>query len=113
MDLIILKILFECLLITILIETSLSIILGLRKKIDIINVVLVQVVTNPIVVSTSLYLSIYHSSIRNIVVLILEVLVVLSEGFMYKKFLSFKKINPFILSIILNLVSFLFGLIIY
>ena len=43
-------IMFKCLFLTILIETIFSFFIGLRKKKDIINVILVNVITNPIVV---------------------------------------------------------------
>jgi hypothetical protein len=44
--------------------------------------------------------------------LVLELFAFLVEGFIYKQTLSFKKINPFILSLILNAVSYSSGLLI-
>ena len=50
-------IMIKCLLITIIIEVLISILLGLRKK-DILNVILVNIVTNPLVVSIPVLINI-------------------------------------------------------
>ena len=44
-------IMIRCLLLTIIIEIIVGLILGIRNKKDIINIILVNIVTNPIVVS--------------------------------------------------------------
>ena len=43
------------------------------------------------------------------IIIVLEIITVITEGFIYSKVLDFKKINPYILSIILNLGSYLIG----
>ncbi|MBR3512412.1 MAG: hypothetical protein IKN74_05610 [Clostridia bacterium] len=103
-------IMLRCLLLTIIIELILALILGIRDKKDIINVILVNVITNPIVVLTPIiiYLN-YGSTIRRVSLYILEVLTVIVEGLIYKKVLNYKKINCFLLSLILNVASFLIG----
>lgn len=103
-------IMIRCLVLTIIIELLLALILGVRNKKDIINVILVNVITNPIVVMTPiiLYLN-FGSLISKISLLILEVLTVLVEGLIYKKVLEYKKINWFLLSLILNVTSFIIG----
>ena len=94
---------------TILIETIVAFIIGYRKK-DLINVILVNIMTNPIVFIVPVYFNVKYGIIeRNVVLLILEILALLSEGFVYKKYLSNKKINPYVLSLILNLSSYLIG----
>lgn len=102
--------LIRCLLLTIIIELIIALILGVRNKKDIINIILVNVITNPIVVmsQTLLYIK-FGYNIEMIGIAILEVLVVLVEGLIYKKVLNYKKINPIILSLILNALSFLIG----
>lgn len=102
--------LIRCLLLTIIIELIIALILGIRDKKDIINVILVNVITNPIVVmsQTLLYIK-FGYNIEMIGIAILEVLVVLVEGLIYKKVLNYKKINPILLSLILNALSFLIG----
>lgn len=103
-------IMIRCLVLTVIIELLLALILGVRNKKDIINVILVNVITNPIVVMTPiiLYLN-FGSLISKISLLILEVLTVLVEGLIYKKVLEYKKINWFLLSLILNVTSFIIG----
>ena len=71
----------RCLVFTIIIEVIVGIILGIRNKKDILNVILV----------------------------ILEVITLFVEGFIYLKVLNYKKLNPFLISLFLNLSSYLIG----
>ncbi len=101
------------LVVTVVIEVLGSLILGVRKKKDILNVILVNVLTNPVVVISSFLVNIFGGLVlRNGVLLVLEVLVVIVEGLIYKKYLEFSKIKPFVLSGILNLVSWGLGVLI-
>ena len=104
-------IMIKCLLCTIIIECIIGIIIGIRSKKDILNVILVNVITNPIVVSLPIYVMIKTSSITNRIrtLLVLEILVVLLEGFIYSKVLKYKKHNPYFISLILNLGSYIIG----
>jgi hypothetical protein len=103
-------IMIRCLLLTIVIEIIVGIIVGVRDKKDFINILLVNVLTNPLVVSLPIYLMIrYGPKARYISLGVLEVLAVLVEGFIYHKVLKYKKINPYVLSLILNLSSYLIG----
>jgi len=102
-----------CLLLTIIIELLVAYILKVRNKMDLINIILVNILTNPLLVSTVNLISInYGLKISYIFLAIFELLVVFIEGFIYKKYLDFKKINPYLLSFILNLCSYLSGLLI-
>ena len=106
------KVMIICLLMTIIIECGIAFILGYRKK-DLLNVLLVNLLTNPIVSSVPVYFNYYHGiKARNICLYILEVLVLIVEGFIYVKVLKRRKINGFLLSLILNLSSYLLGLLI-
>lgn len=103
-------IMIRCLLLTIIIELIIALIIGIRDKKDIINVILVNVITNPIVVLLPIIIYIkFGYTFEKISLYILEVLTVLLEGLIYKKVLKYKKINPFLISLILNLASFLIG----
>ena len=103
-------IMLKCLVLTIIIESIIALILGVRDKKDIINIILVNIVTNPVVVSLPIFMLVRYGYDMQIKTLyILEVITVLVEGFIYKKVLNYKKINPFILSLILNLGSYLIG----
>lgn len=106
------RVMVICLVFTILIESGIALIIGYRKR-DLLNVLLVNCLTNPIVSSVPVYFN-YHYGLksRNIVLLILEIITFVVEGFIYVKVLKRRKINGFILSLILNLSSYFIGLLI-
>ena len=99
---------------TIVIELSISLILGIRKKEDIYIVILVNICTNPIVVTIANYLILIgiNKLIYNIIVIIMEIAVVFAEYAMYKKYLKSYKKSPLLLSLINNSTSYLIGIII-
>lgn len=97
--------------ITIIIETLLAYLLKIREKEDLLNIVIINFITNValnifIIINTTLF----NKLIINII--LLEILIIVVEGIFYKKKLSYKKINPFLISLILNTVSYLFSIII-
>lgn len=98
-----------CLSSTIMIELIMSLLLGIRNKKDILNVTLVNIMTNPLVVSILMYITYNRLFNTTISIIILEILVILTEGFTYKKVLTFDKINPYVLSLILNISSYFIG----
>ena len=103
-------IMVRCLVCTIIIELIIALICGIRDKKDIVNVILVNIMTNPIVVSLPiLILLFYGRTMYKIVFYSLEVITVIAEGFVYFKTLKYKKINPFLLSLILNIGSYFIG----
>ena len=102
-------VMIRCLLSTIIIELLLALILGVRDKKDILNIILVNTMTNPLLVSLITYITYNKTYNRTISIIIMEILVVIIEGLTYKKILKFNKKNPYILSLILNASSFLIG----
>ncbi len=98
-----------CLSSTIVIELIMSLLLGIRNKKDILNVILVNIMTNPLVVSILMYITYNRLFNTTISIIILEILIILTEGFTYKKVLTFDKINPYVLSLILNISSYFIG----
>lgn len=101
-----------CLILTIILEITLSLVLGLRKK-DLINVLLVNILTNPLLNAIHpLFLFEYGKNVQMTCILILEIIVVIVEGFIYYKTLNYKKINGYLLSLILNVFSYSLGLIV-
>ena len=69
--------------------------------------------TNPVVVSVSFVTGFFYGqNARLIVLIVLELFALFSEGFVYKKTLNYKKINPFLFSLLLNGASYGIGLII-
>ena len=98
---------------TIIIELTVSFIIGIRNKDDIKVVILVNICTNPIVVYIANCLMLFTNGfIYNIGVAILEMLVVMVEFVLYKKYLKFDKVSPFAISLINNVISFSIGVII-
>ena len=94
-------IMVRCLICTIIIELIAAFIIGLRKK-DLIYVLLVNIMTNPLVVSLPiLMLVMFGFYARYICLAILEILALISEGFVYNKVLTYKKLNPYLISLIL------------
>jgi len=103
-------IMIRCLLCTIIIEIIVGIILKIKDKKDLINIVLVNILTNPLVVSLPIYvLYKYGIYYKNIIFILLEFLTLFIEGYIYKKSLKYNKINPFIISLILNGSSYYLG----
>ncbi len=98
---------------TILIETIIAFVLKVRKGKDFLNVILVNILTNPIVNAIPLYVNVnYGITYRNASLLILEILAIIVEGFIYKKYLDYKRLKPYLLSLILNFSSYFIGVII-
>ncbi len=98
---------------TIIIETIVAFIIGFRKKIDFINVILVNLLTNPIVVSVSLAINILCGLFyRHVAMIFLELGAFLVEGYIYTKYLKYNKLNGFVVSLILNIFSYCLGLLI-
>lgn len=100
-------------LITLVIETTVAYILKIKDKKDILNVILVNLLTNPllnaIIITINIFIGIFE---RNIVLLILEISIIFIEGFIYHKVLNYKKINAYLLALILNFSSYFIGTII-
>ena len=100
----------KCLICTIIIEVLVAIILKIKNKKDLINVVLVNILTNPLVVSIPILVLVkYGYSARMKCLLLLEILTVITEGLIYLRLFNYRKINPFIVSLILNLSSYFIG----
>lgn len=96
------KIMLLCLSCTIIIECSLAYLFKIRKK-DLLIVLLVNVITNPLLVSISTCInSFYGLQARNISMIFLELMAFLIEALIYKKVLDNRKVNPYLLSLTLN-----------
>lgn len=103
------KVMLICLVLTVVMETGGALALKVRKPGDLCMVVLVNILTNPLLVSLTSACSVYLGMrAYHISVAFLELAVVFIEGIIYRRSLRWKG-NPFILSLILNAFSFLFG----
>jgi hypothetical protein len=104
------KIMAICLGITIVIEVIFAYLFKVRDKKDLLNIVLANIITNPVIVTVTILINYkFGSTYYYISLVILEILVVIVEGLLYKKYLCFNKINPFLLSMLLNILSYVSG----
>lgn len=102
-----------CLITTIIIESLFSFLLKVRDKSDYINIILANIVTNPLVVTIPFYINLKYGLIyRNINLCLLEIWAIWMEGKIYQKYLIYQKINPYLLSLLLNGCSYLVGIMI-
>ena len=96
---------------TIVLETGFFLLTGKRNKKDLLLVVLVNVLTNPVVVLSYLLLMLYTGLNTVIILIPLEIFAVLTEGYYYKKYgRTFKR--PYLFSIAANMFSFWTGVVI-
>lgn len=97
-----------CLVWTLALELWGSVVLGLRRS-DLLYVVLVNVMTNPVLVSvTTLILLTCGMRAYYISLAVFETAAFVAEALVYRRTLR-AKINPFLLSALLNAVSFFLG----
>ena len=81
------KVMIISLFCTLIIEVSLAFILKYRGK-DLLNVILVNILTNPLLNSSIVAINVYYGlKARNISLYVFEVIVVIVEGFIYHKYL--------------------------
>lgn len=98
------------LLLTLVIELLLALLLGVQKGRDFLLVFLVNVVTNPLIgISLDVYY-VFVSMPPYWLIIALEVCVVLGEWALYRGRLNYRKLPPFLFSLILNAASYLIGL---
>lgn len=96
---------------TLLLELPAAWLLGLRKKEDLLLVALVNIFTNPLVVLTlNLYVRFAGFPPPWTLILPLEIFAVTAEWLIYRKGLSHAPLSPFVLSLILNGISYFGGL---
>ena len=97
-----------CLLLTIVLEVM-ALLVGVRKGFDLTVILFTNTLTNPVVVFTGMMLTAFTNIPRALYITVLEITVFVVEALIYKKLLYCKKPSPFILSLILNGVSFFIG----
>ena len=81
------------------------------KKKAIIPVLLVNMLTNPLVVYIYNIMSIYSFFYKDIVLVFLELLVVIVEGYVYKYLLEIKWKKSLIISLISNMIAYIAGIV--
>lgn len=102
------------LLLTIVIEVIVSYALGIRTKKDIMIVAIVNICTNPVLVYITdcvLLFSYGKIEVYNIMIVIMEIIVIIVEYLLYRKYLRYKGKSPFIISLVNNMISCGIGII--
>ena len=93
---------------TLALEVIFFLLAGKRNKKDLLLLILVNVLTNPIVVLSSWLVALYTNWDANIPLISLELFAVLTEGYYYKKCgCAFRR--PYLFSFTANMFSFLVG----
>lgn len=101
------------LILTIIIELIISVLIGIKDKEDIEIVICANICTNPVVVYiANCVRRLNNVFIINIVIMTLEVMAVIVEFIIFKKYLKFKQKLPLLISIVNNVISFSIGVII-
>ncbi len=97
---------------TLVIELSIALIIGIKERNDIKVVICANVCTNPVVVFI-VNLVYYFDALKylGIVTAVLEISAFITEALIYKKYLKYDKITPFAISFLCNLISYGTGVI--
>ena len=104
------------LVLTLIIEVWFALIFKVRGKIDIAVVFLANIITNPVIVTIENLLWTIENytlmiTLSLVFLVILEIVVIFVEGYIYNKLRVKSKFSPFKLSLVLNGISILFGII--
>lgn len=95
--------------ITLVFELTTAFFLHVRDHFDFVFIALANVITNPVVVFIQMLVIFFCPRFLVISAAVLECSAVLAEWQIFKKVLRYNRISPFVLSLILNGVSFAAG----
>lgn len=98
-----------CLLLTLVLEEITALIVGVRKGFDLTVILFSNLLTNPAVVYAGIAFASFTKVPRPVYVTVLELAAFITEALIYRKLLYTKRPSPFLLSLILNCVSFFIG----
>ena len=101
--------LIVCLILTLVLEEITALIVGVRKGFDLTVILFSNLLTNPVVVFSGILLASFTNIPRPVYIIVLELAAFITEALIYRKLLFTKKPSPFLLSLILNSVSFFAG----
>lgn len=102
--------LIKSFLLTLIIEYIIIKLIFVKRKVF-VSVLLVNVLTNPFVVYVYNIMSIYSFLYKDIVLVLLEVLVVIVESYVYRYLLEIKWKRALIVSLISNMIAYFIGVI--
>lgn len=103
--------LIKSFILTFIIEYAIIKLIFIKKK-TFIPVLLVNMLTNPLVVYIYNIMSIYSFFYKDIALVFLELLVVIVEGYVYKYLLEIKWKTALIVSFLSNIIAYLVGILI-
>ncbi len=103
--------LIKSFILTFIIEYAIIKLIFIKKK-TFIPVLLVNMLTNPLVVYIYNIMSIYSFFYKDIALVFLELLVVIVEGYVYKYLLEIKWKTALIVSFLSNVIAYLVGILI-
>lgn len=101
--------LIVCLILTLVLEEITALIVGVRKGFDLTVILFSNLLTNPVVVFSGMLLASFTNIPRPVYIIVLELAAFITEALIYRKLLFTKRPSPFLLSLILNSVSFFAG----
>lgn len=95
--------------IVLLTELPLGFCFDIKKWKDIFLLILLNIITNPLAVLIAMYLTLFLPTWQTPGIIALELLIVLTEGFLMYKLRLFSTHNPYGISLVLNAASFAAG----
>ena len=98
-----------CLFLTVILEEAAAVLIGIRTGFDLTVILFVNILTNPIVVFIGMVMEAYTAVPRALYLTVLEGAVFVAEALIYRRLLYTRKPSPFLVSLILNCVSFFIG----
>lgn len=101
--------LIKSFILTLIIEYIIIKLIFVKRKVF-IPVFLVNILTNPFVVYIYNIISLYSLEYKDIVLIVLELLVVIVEGYVYRYLLEINIKKALIVSLISNIVAYLIGI---
>ena len=101
--------LIKSFILTIIIEYIIVKLVFVKKKVF-ISVLLVNMLTNPLIVYIYNIMSLYSIAYKDIILVILELLAVICEGYVYKFLLDIDLKKALIVSFISNIVAYIIGI---
>lgn len=94
---------------TLAIELAVALACGVRNRRDLLLVALANLVTNPMAVYIYILICLFAPVWRTVGLAALEVAAFAAEGLIYRRYIRFHRINPWLLSLLLNAASFSAG----
>lgn len=103
------------LLLTIVIEVIVAIFFGYRKKLEIVAIIIINLITNPLLnyllFINNNYFGITH--VNSVIILFLEIIVILVEWLLLRYILQKNPNKLFVLSLTMNFCSYIVGVLIF